>query len=122
MIKTETFISYFLLLLNIIMLVSGQAFFKLGLEKMGGVNLSNAWKALFSPTIIVGLALYVVATLIWFVVLSRLPLSVAYPIQSLAYVLGIFLAIAMFHESVSPMKWIGAIIIVFGVVLIAIDK
>lgn len=121
MIKSETLLSYFLLFLNIIMLVSGQAFFKLGLEKIGGVNLGNAWKALLSPTIIVGLALYALATLVWFVVLSRLPLSVAYPIQSLAYVLGIFLAISMFHETVSPMKWIGAAIIVIGVIFIATD-
>ncbi|MDQ1235816.1 drug/metabolite transporter (DMT)-like permease [Paenibacillus sp. SORGH_AS306] len=120
--KIDSMVSYVLLLLNILMLVSGQAFFKLGLEKIGGVTLATAWKALFSPTIIIGLFLYVVATLIWFVVLSRLPLSIAYPIQSLAYVLGIFLAVLMFHESVSPMKWIGAIIIVIGVLFIAVDK
>ncbi|ANF98436.1 EamA family transporter [Paenibacillus bovis] len=121
MFKSDTFISYTLLLLNILMLVSGQAFFKLGLEKLGGVNLGNAWKALLSPTIIIGLGLYAVATLVWFVVLSRLPLSVAYPIQSLAYVLGIVLSIMMFHETVSTMKWIGAAIIVIGVLFIATD-
>lgn len=121
MFKIDTVLSYALLLLNILMLVSGQVFFKLGLEKIGGVNLANAWKALLSPTIFIGLVLYAIATLIWFVVLSRLPLSVAYPIQSLAYVLGILLSISLFHETVSPMKWIGTVIIVVGVIFIATD-
>ncbi|MDQ0724090.1 drug/metabolite transporter (DMT)-like permease [Paenibacillus sp. W4I10] len=120
--KIDTIFSYSLLLLNIVMLVSGQAFFKLGLDKMGGVTINNAWRALFSPTIIVGLILYVIATLIWFVVLSRLPLSIAYPIQSLAYVLGLLLASLMFHESVSLTKWIGAIIVIIGVIVIAFEK
>ncbi|KAF6634920.1 EamA family transporter [Paenibacillus polymyxa] len=120
--KFETLVSYLLLLLNILMLVSGQAFFKLGLDKMGGVTINNAWKALLSPTIIIGLVLYAIATLVWFVVLSRIPLSTAYPIQSLAYVLGILLASWIFHEPISPVKWTGAIIIIIGVLFIAVEK
>ncbi|WP_152532799.1 MULTISPECIES: EamA family transporter [unclassified Paenibacillus] len=120
--KTDITFGYFLLFVNIIMLVSGQALFKLGLDKMGGVSLHNTWKALLSPTIVIGLVLYVVATLIWFVVLSRLPLSTAYPIQSLAYVLGIFIAAFAFHETVSITKWFGAIIVIIGVALIAFEK
>ncbi|MBB6638147.1 EamA family transporter [Cohnella thailandensis] len=107
------------LLLNIILLVSGQILFKLGLEKMGGVSLSNAWSALLNIHIIIGLILYALATLVWFVVLSRMPLSTAYPIQSLAYVLGIIVALVMFNEPVSLMKWVGAGVIIIGVVLIS---
>lgn len=109
----------FLLLLNIVMLVTGQVLFKLGLEKMGGVTLANAWKAMFIPNVIVGLILYALATLIWFVVLSRMSLSTAYPIQSLAYVLGIIVALVIFQEPVSLTKWIGAGVIVIGVILVS---
>ncbi|OMF36035.1 hypothetical protein BK134_00065 [Paenibacillus peoriae] len=114
-------ISFFLLALNILMLFGGQILFKLGLEKIGGVSIASAWKALFSPIIIAGLVLYVCATLIWFTVLSRMPLSVAYPMQSLAYILGLLAAIFIFNEPVSILKWIGAVVIMVGVFLVAID-
>ncbi|AKG36508.1 EamA family transporter [Paenibacillus durus] len=108
------------LTLNVLMLVSGQVLFKIGLEKLGGVNLNNAWKAIFNTYIIFGLLLYVLATLVWFVVLSRVPLSIAYPIQSIAYVLGILAAFILFNEPISFMKWMGMIIIVIGVYIISI--
>ncbi|MEK4061086.1 MULTISPECIES: EamA family transporter [Paenibacillus] len=110
-----------LLLLNIIMLASGQILFKLGLGKMGGVSLDNAWKALFNLYIIAGLFLYVFATLIWFVVLSRIPLSVAYPVQSIAYVLGLLAALFIFNEPVTLIKWVGMAVIMVGVLIIAVD-
>jgi len=103
------------------MLASGQIFFKLGLGKMGGVGLNNAWKALFNIHIIIGLSLYVFATIVWFVVLSRMPLSVAYPLQSLAYVFGILAALFIFNEPVSLMKWFGMMIIMIGVFIISVD-
>ena len=109
----------FLLLLNIIMLVAGQVLFKLGLEKMGGVALANSWKAMFVPHIIAGLVLYALATLVWFVILSRMPLSTAYPIQSLAYVLGMVIALLIFNEPVSLTKWVGAGVIIIGVILVS---
>ncbi|MEK6993829.1 EamA family transporter [Paenibacillus sp. FSL K6-1566] len=119
MFKNSNTISYFLLGLNIIMLSGGQILFKVGLERMGGVNLSQSWKAIFNPIVFTGLLLYVIATLIWFVVLSRIPLSIAYPAQSIAYILGIFAAIYIFSEPVSLMKWIGASLILLGVIFIA---
>ncbi|WP_211750268.1 EamA family transporter [Paenibacillus sp. Marseille-Q4541] len=115
----NTSVSYLLLALNILMLSGGQILFKIGLEKMGGVNLLQAWKAIFNPVIFSGLLLYVMATLIWFVVLSRIPLSVAYPTQSIAYILGIVASFYLFNEPVSVMKWLGAIFILIGVVFIA---
>ncbi|AWP25486.1 transmembrane small multi-drug resistance protein, putative [Paenibacillus vortex V453] len=119
MLKNSTAFSYLLLGLNVIMLSGGQILFKVGLERMGGVNLAQSWKAIFNPIIFSGLMLYVIATLIWFVVLSRIPLSIAYPTQSIAYILGIFAAVYMFNEPVSLMKWIGASLILIGVIFIA---
>nr|WP_028598921.1 EamA family transporter [Paenibacillus pasadenensis] len=114
-----TWVSYFILMLNIIFLVMGQMLFKFGLNKIGGVSILTAWKAVFNPFIFTGLILYVIATLLWFVVLSRLPLAVAYPMQTLAYVLGIIMAVLLFHEQVSLIKWFGMLVIIVGVVLIA---
>lgn len=121
MLKNPMIVNYLLLGINIVMLSTGQILFKFGLNKIGTITLANSWKAIFSPTIFLGLVLYVIATLIWFVVLTRMPLSVAYPAQSFAYVLGIIAALFIFNEPISLVKWIGAAVIMIGVFLIAVD-
>ncbi|WP_341281425.1 EamA family transporter [Paenibacillus sp. FSL H8-0537] len=114
--------NYIYLLINILMLVTGQILFKLGLNQIGGVTLQTAWKALFNAYIISGITLYALATLLWFVILTRMPLSLAYPLQSLAYVFGLLVALIIFKEPVSVTKWIGVLIIIVGVTFVAIDK
>jgi drug/metabolite transporter (DMT)-like permease len=109
---------YAFLLLNVLLLVTGQIFFKLGLDRLGGFHLSQWWQVLLSPWIVVGLFLYVLATGVWFAVLSRVNLSVAYPLQSLSYVFGVLAAWLIFHEPVSLTRWAGVGVILIGVALI----
>jgi multidrug transporter EmrE-like cation transporter len=52
-------------------------------------------------------------------VLSRLPLSVAYPLQALAYVLALIPAYFLFHESITLTKLAGVAVILLGVYLLA---
>lgn len=68
-----------------------------------------------------GLVMYGAATILWLFILSRVPLSVAYPVQSIAYVLAVFGAYFVFHEPLSPAKIIGVILIILGVSLIGIS-
>lgn len=53
------------------------------------------------------------------VVLSRLPLSLAYPVQALAYVLGMAAARWLLREPVPPLAWLGGLLLLLGVGLIA---
>jgi drug/metabolite transporter (DMT)-like permease len=109
-------ISFLLVLLNITLLVTGQTLWKLGIPK--GTPLNSVGKiimVMFSPWVMAGLALYVVATVIWIYLLSKLPLSLLYPMQSLAYVAAVIVSIVVFHEHVSLMRWIGVAIILVGV-------
>ncbi|WP_309248955.1 EamA family transporter [Paenibacillus sp. MZ04-78.2] len=108
--------NYLMLFGNILLLVSGQILFKFGLQKIGGFDLA---KVAFSPFIISGLALYAVATVLWFIVLTKMNLSVAYPLQSLAYVLGIIAAWFFFGEVITMTKWVGVAAILFGAYMIA---
>lgn len=111
--------AYVMLFLNIILLVSGQIVWKMGLEQQGGIQLSNIMSVLFSPLILLGILFYGLATGLWFIVLSKLPLSLAYPLQSLAYALGIVAAWYFFGESVPLNRWIGVAVIVVGAIIIA---
>ncbi|KYP79742.1 EamA family transporter [Ferroacidibacillus organovorans] len=107
-----------LVLANVILLVTGQVLFKLGLNRMGVLTLHNALQVFVSPLILTGLFLYVVATLLWFAVLSRAQLSAVYPLQSLSYILGLAVSLWILHEDVSLTRWIGAVIILLGVALV----
>lgn len=114
-------LAYLLIFVNIVLMVAGQSLWKMGIEREGGFRLEHALSFLTSPWIVAGIALYGAATVIWLAVLSRLPLSVAYPLQSLAYVLGMFAAYYWFHEAIPPHRWVGVGIIVLGVFIISIE-
>jgi drug/metabolite transporter (DMT)-like permease len=86
--------------------------------QLQGNLVSKFFQFIFSPLILLGFALYIIATVIWMYLLSKLPLSFLYPLQSLAYVISIVVAIAIFKEQVPVTRWIGTGVILIGVYLI----
>lgn len=111
-----------LILLNVVLLVTGQVLWKRGLDSLGGLSAGTWLRVALAPWTWAGLAAYGVATVLWFWVLSRAPLSVAYPLQSLAYVLGVVAGWAFFHESVPPVRWLGVALILAGVGMVATGR
>jgi drug/metabolite transporter (DMT)-like permease len=115
-------VNFLLILSNTCILVIGQFLWKYGMMKTTfPLNPLSMIKLLFSPFIFSGLVMYGVATILWLFILSRVPLSIAYPVQSIAYVLAVFGAYFVFHEPLSPAKIIGVILIILGVSLIGIS-
>ena len=57
-------------------------------------------------------------SLLWMYILKHYPLSMAYPLLSLSYVIAMFSAILFFHEAVPAHRWIGCVLIVAGCMLI----
>ena len=105
-----------------LMLACGQLIWKIGLDKLqvkALLSMEGIKKAMLSPYIWGGMAIYVVATVIWLNVLSKLPLSVAYPLMSIAYVFGLILAKTVLGESISLTRWMGGFVIVLGLILIS---
>lgn len=117
--------SILLILTSIFLVVIGQTCLKLGMNQVGRITLDGgvitkaAAKAATSPLIIGGLFLYVVASMIWLVVLSRVDLSVAYPMMSLSYIAVLVIARFALGEDVSPLRWVGVLVIVFGLLLVS---
>ena len=115
-------VNFVLILLNTVILVAGRFLWKYGMMKTTfKLDPLSIIKILFSPFIFSGLVMYGFATILWLFILSRVPLSVAYPVQSIAYVLAVFGAYFVFHEPLSPTKIIGVILIILGVSLIGIS-
>lgn len=105
-----------------LMLACGQLIWKIGLDKFHGqalISLGGLKRAITSPYIWAGMLIYVLATVIWLNVLSKLPLSLAYPLMSAAYVFGLILAKTVLGEQISLTRWAGAFVIIMGMVLVS---
>ena len=118
--------SILLILLSISIAVGGQLLLKIGINRIGIVNSGSmdALKQLFfgvikNPLVITGLFLYVISAAIWMIVLSAVDLSFAYPFLGFTYVMVLFISKFILKEDVSPIRWIGALIITIGVVVIS---
>jgi multidrug transporter EmrE-like cation transporter len=71
------------------------------------------------PGILGGLSCYVISVVVWIVALSRVEVSVAYPMLSVGYVVNALLAMWLFGETVTAQRWIGIAVILVGVTLVA---
>jgi drug/metabolite transporter (DMT)-like permease len=69
--------------------------------------------------VIGGLACYAISVVVWIVALSRVEVSIAYPMLSVGYVVNALLATWLFGEAVGPQRWLGIAVILVGVTLVA---
>ena len=74
--------------------------------------------ALAHPAVLAGLGLYVLSSVLWLGVLSRMELAVAYPLGGIGYVLGVAIA-ASAGQVVSPVRWLGTALIVLGAAVVS---
>ena len=115
---------FILLFFNVLLTVIGQILFKHGMNTVGRVNnirdvLGKLTQAFLNPYVLSGIAIYGFTTLVWLVILSRVKLSIAYPLLSSGYVLSILFSWLFFKESIPKIRIIGAVIICVGVYLVA---
>ena len=104
-----------------LLLAAGQMFLKLALRDMG----TPAWQWRFIASqltnwwwLATGASL-AASALLWMYILRRYPFSMAYPLTSMSYAFGMVAAMAVFHESVGPQRWLGVALIMAGCCLIA---
>jgi multidrug transporter EmrE-like cation transporter len=81
--------------------------------------MDKALKLLSVPSLWFALTAYGVSVIVWIVGLSRVPVSQAYPLLSLGYVLNIGLAWWLFGEVPNVQRVVGVGVIIVGVVLVA---
>jgi drug/metabolite transporter (DMT)-like permease len=104
-----------------VLLVSGQVFLKIALQRMEpfGWNMTFFRSVLLNWQFALCGACYAAGSLLWLHIVKHYPFSMAYPMISLSYVLGMVAAIIFFHETVDWVKWMGVAFIVLGCFLIA---
>lgn len=111
--------TYLLILLSALLLVSGQFMWKAAVANVTVWHVDTMFKVITSYYFLGGALLYVIATLVWMVVLSRLPLSMAYPFQSISYIIAMLASFFIFKETVVPIQWVGAVVIIIGVIMVS---
>lgn len=111
-----------LLLANLIMVVSGQFLMKFGVSRIGEFHFHASGvfvtRVLLNGWIWGGIALYGISTVLWIALLSRVNLSVAYPMLSLAYIAVIAVSAVFFKEPLTLLKVVGTMLIIAGIVAI----
>lgn len=78
-----------------------------------GLHFATQWQ------ILAGLACYAVSVVVWILALTRVQVSVAYPMLSLGYLVTAVAAWWLFGEALSVHKLLGIAVIIAGVVLLA---
>jgi multidrug transporter EmrE-like cation transporter len=118
-------LTFSLLVTGVLLNAGAQLLLKAGTNRIGefAFSLENVLpigaRIATSPPIIAGLGCYVVSVVVWILALSRVPVSVAYPMLSIGYVVNAAAAWWLFGESVTAQKMIGIAFIVVGVYLVA---
>jgi drug/metabolite transporter (DMT)-like permease len=115
-----------LILLSVVCGVAGQLTLKSGMTQVGRIGVESlaepiqlALRVLTSPLVVIGLCLYVLGAACWLIVLSRVPLSLAYPVLALSYAFTPVLAWLILGENVPSLRWLGVAVICVGVVLVS---
>ena len=107
-------VSFSILLVGVLLNATAQLLLKAGTNAMPlGLRLA------IEPHILGGLACYVVSVVVWVVALSRVPVSMAYPMLSIGYVVNAVAAWYLLGETLTPLRLTGIGIIIAGVFLVA---
>lgn len=75
-----------------------------------------------SPLVALGLSAYGLSAIVWLFVLSRLPLSTAYPFIALGIAITLLGGRFFFHEQLTPVKLVGIGLILAGILAIGSDQ
>ncbi len=120
-----TAIAFALVLTGVLLNAAAQLLLKAGTNAVGhfAFQIDNlvpiGLKLAFEPHIMGGMACYAVSLVVWIMALSRAPVSIAYPMLSIGYVINAFIAYFWFGEPLASQKLLGIGIIVIGVWLVA---
>ena len=117
--------TFLFILAGVLLNAGAQLLLKAGVRPLGAISvgwatlLPTAVQVLSQWPILAGLACYVVSVGVCIVGLSRVDVSIAYPMLSLGYVVNAIAAWWLFGEALGPMRWSGMLLILAGVLVMS---
>jgi multidrug transporter EmrE-like cation transporter len=120
-----TAVSFTLVMTGVLLNAAAQLLLKAGTNAVGQFEFTAAnavpvgLRLALEPHIVGGIACYVVSVAVWIMALSRVEVSIAYPMLSVGYVVNAVAAWYLFGEAVTPMRLLGIAVIILGVFIVA---
>jgi len=122
-------ISYVLIIISVGLAISGQICLRRGMTDVKGKTGMGAGELIKKPAtfikeiattwlVLLGLALFMISALFWLIVLTDVPLGVAYPFVSLTYIVVMLYDKFFENREILALNWVGVAAIVAGIVLI----
>lgn len=118
-------LSFSLILAGVLLNAAAQLLLKAGTNAVGpfefaaGNIVPVGLRLALEPYILGGVACYVVSLVVWIMALSRVQVSIAYPMLSIGYVINAVAAWYLFGESLTALRLTGIGFIIVGVFLVA---
>jgi multidrug transporter EmrE-like cation transporter len=120
-----TALSFALILVGVLLNAAAQLLLKAGTNAVGSFEFAAAnalpvgLRLALEPHILGGIACYVISVVVWILALSRVEVSIAYPMLSIGYVVNAIAAYYLFGEAVTATRLVGIGIIILGVFIVA---
>lgn len=118
-------ISFGLIFTGVMLNAAAQILMKAGTNSIGYFEFSMenilpiGWKLATEWHIITALFCYALSVIIWILALSRVPVSIAFPMLSMAYVVNAVAAWYLLGEPFNATKLVGMGVIILGVIIIS---
>lgn len=116
---------YFIVFICVVLNITSQLLLKMGMNGIGFFEynasslISVGLRVATNPGIIFGLFLYALSFVLWLVVLSRLEVSLAYPLLSIGYIIMPFVSYLFLGEALPISRLLGICVIIVGVFLVS---
>jgi len=108
--------------------VSGQLTLKTAMDRVGIIGLDDLSSPMPLLELMVGkrlfwagLLLFGISAVFWMVALSRLPLSLAYPLGGVQHVVIVVLSWLLLEETVPLLRWLGVCVVGAGLVVVGLS-
>lgn len=119
-----------LILVSVALSAFAQTLFRIGMTKPdvqaalngGSMGLALLRPLLLSPHLWGGMAAYGIGVLLWLFVLSRVPVSFAYPFVALGIAITTLSGVLILGETMSRLSLAGIAIIVAGILVMALGR
>lgn len=118
-----------ILLVGLVFESAGVVLLKKGIIEIGEMNGITATEIFrvakagaVNPQIILGIFFEALFFLCLVILMSKSDISFLWPMTALSFVFATFAAVIFLGESVSPMRWIGVILIVLGAAFISYSQ
>jgi multidrug transporter EmrE-like cation transporter len=118
-------ISFCLIFTGVMLNAAAQILMKAGTNAIGHFEFSIenvlpiGWKLATEWHIVTALFCYGISVVVWILALSRVPVSIAFPLLSMAYIVTAVAAWYLLGEALSLTKLVGIGVIILGVIIIS---